>query len=403
MFQLHYSALFANLTQYFFGLTGTYQTIWISCIREGMNCINRKTMFAMQKQILCMALWGLVIAVLPLGVAHGQSNRIEVNGQEAFLSGMNLAWGNFASDLTAFQEPTFQKALDEISSAGGNCMRWWTHVNGTRSPQFTDGKVSGLAPGEIDHMRRVLDMALERNMTIILCLWSFDMLQGRQGVNYEQNRNLLEDPEYTKAYIENALLPMVRDLKGHPAILCWEIFNEPEGMTGEFGWTPAEERTTMKYVQQFINLAAGAIHKEAPKEKVSNGSWSFRASSDIGEYINYYTDQALIQAGGDPLGTLDFYMVHYYAWGKEELSPFHHPAVYWELDKPLVIAEFSAKGPYEGVDNVEAYQNLYDNGYAGALSWTWTGHDGNGGIEEATPGMKFLLEHHPGDVKLNLK
>jgi hypothetical protein len=357
----------------------------------------------MTKNILKLGLLCFVLAGLPSPGSQAQPNRIEVNGQELFISGMNLAWGNFARDLTEFHEPTFQKALDEISAAGGNCMRWWTHINGTRSPQFTDGKVSGLAAGEIDNIRRVLDMARERNMTIMLCLWSFDMLQGRQGVNYEQNRNLLEKQEFTRAYIDHALLPMVRELKGHPAILCWEVFNEPEGMTVEFGWTPPEERTSMQYVQQFINLIAGAIHKEAPGEKVSNGSWSFRASSEIGEYKNYYTDQALIRAGGDPLGTLDFYMVHYYAWGKEELSPFHHPVSYWQLDKPLVIGEFSAKGPYQDVDNVTAYTNLYENGYAGGLSWTWTGHDGNGGVKEATPGMKLLLEQHPGDIRLDLK
>jgi len=343
----------------------------------------------------------LLIPFLTTESTNAQDNRIEVNGQQLFASGMNLAWGKFARDLTELDEELFTKALDEISEAGGNSMRWWMHVNGTRSPQFTDGKVTGLAAGEIENVRQVLNMAQERNMVICLCLWSFDMLQGRQGVIYGQNRDLLEKPEYTKAYIDNALVPMVKTLKGHPAIMCWEIFNEPEGMTKEFGWTPEEERTEMKYVQQFINLTAAAIHKEAPDEKVSNGSWCPRASSDIGDWKNYYTDQELVKAGGEPAGILDFYMFHYYAWGKEALSPFHHPASYWELDKPLVIGEFSAKGPYDGIDAAKAHKYLYENGYAGAWSWTWTGHDGNGGVKEATPGMKYLLENHPQDIQIN--
>ncbi|MFC2090454.1 hypothetical protein ACFLT1_06715 [Bacteroidota bacterium] len=337
-----------------------------------------------------------------LSSAFSQSNRIEINKQEVFISGMNLAWNNFARDLTQFEEETFTRALDQIAQGGGNAMRWWLHLNGTQSPLFEDGKVIGLSEGEIDHVRKVLDLAVERNMVICLCLWSFDMLQGRQGVLYEQNRNLLENPDYTQAYIDNALIPMVEALAGHPGIMCWEIFNEPEGMTREYGWTPKEERTEMKFVQQFINLTAAAIHETAPGEKVSNGCWSFRAGSDIGDYKNYYTDAELLKAGGNENGTLDFYMVHYYAWGKEALSPFHHPVSYWELDKPLVIAEFSAKGPYENISTVEAYEYLYKNGYAGALSWTWTGHDGNGGVKEANPGMMNLLHKYPEDIKINL-
>lgn len=309
-----------------------------------------------------------ILFIILSGVVFGQPNRVEVNSQEIFVSGMNLAWGNFARDLTAFNEQTFVDALDDISNAGGNTMRWWVHVNGTSSPQFTNGKVSGITDNEIANVKKVLDMAAERNMCISLCLWSFDMLQSGQGVNYEQNRNLLQDTAYTLAYINNALIPMVKELKGHKAILCWEIFNEPEGMTREFGWTPEEEKTEMKYVQQFINLTAGAIHRVAPDEKVSNGSWSFRAASDIGGYTNYYTDERLIDAGGDTFGTLDFYMVHYYDWGGTALSPFHHPASYWELDKPLVIGEFSANGPYTGISTKQAYTYLYENGYAGSLS-----------------------------------
>lgn len=331
-----------------------------------------------------------------------QHNKISVNDQEIFASGMNLAWVNFAKDLNSFNEAKFTQALDDIADAGGNSMRWWVHVNGTDSPQFTNGMVSGISASEIANVKKVLDLAEERNIAVSLCLWSFDMLQSGQGVNYEQNKNLLQNTSYTHAYIQNALIPMVKELKGHPAILCWEIFNEPEGMTTEFGWTPAEHRTQMKYVQQFINLTAGAIHKEHPEAVVSNGSWSFKASSDIGSYKNYYSDDELIAAGNDTLGTLDFYMIHYYDWGGQALSPFHHPASYWELDKPIVIAEFSANGPIAGVTTQEAYEGLYSSGYAGALSWTWTNHDGHGGIADANPGMLSLFNQYPDDIRLIL-
>jgi hypothetical protein len=86
--------------------------------------------------------------------------------------------------------------------------------------------------------------------------------------------------------------------------------------------------------------------------------------------------------GGDPDGTLDFYMVHYYEWGGRAISPFHHHASYWGLDKPLVIGEFAAKGLSDSLGPVSpahAFQRLYDSGYAGGMGWTYTAHDGFGG------------------------
>ena len=48
-------------------------------------------------------------------ITFGQSNRIEHNGKDIFISGMNLAWINFARDLTNFNESEFTRALNEIS------------------------------------------------------------------------------------------------------------------------------------------------------------------------------------------------------------------------------------------------------------------------------------------------
>lgn len=334
-------------------------------------------------------------------------NRIKHNDKQIFLSGMNLAWINFGKDLTSFDKPEFIRALDEISASGGNCVRWWLHVNGLHSPEFTKGKVSGPGSQEIKNLKLALDLARERNIALILCLWSFDMLQpNAMSRNHDRNKQLLEVGEYTQAYIDNALIPMVKAVKGHPAILCWEIFNEAEGMAIDIawgGWTPV--RTKFEpYIQRFINMTAGAIHRTDSNALVSNGCWAFKVMTDIKtsrKNKNLYSDDRLINAGKDSLGTLDFYMIHYYDWAKEEYSPFHHPASYWELDKPIVVGEFPAKGPYKGIDSKAAYDSLYHNGYAGAISWTWTGHDGHGNINDATPGLRYLMDNYPEDISID--
>ena len=336
-------------------------------------------------------------------------NRIEINGKRVFLSGMNLAWISFAKDLTNFNASEFTRALDEISEYHGNALRWWLHVNGTQSPVFNDdGMVTGLNANEISNLKMALDLAMERGIVVSLCLWSFDMMKTNLGEDIiARNKALLENEDNIQAYIDNALVPMVDSLKGHPAIMCWEIFNEPEGMVDDVVWGGWEGITLTSfdpYLQRFINLTTGAIHRTDSNALVSSGCWGFRALTDVQTTNtpnkNLYRDDRLIEAGGDSLGVLDFYMIHYYDWAKTADSPFHHPASYWELDKPLVVAEFSALGPYGDITPTDAYNYLYDNGYAGALSWTWTGHDGHGDVDDAGPAMEDLYSKYPDDLTI---
>jgi hypothetical protein len=317
-----------------------------------------------------------------------------------FLNGINLAWMDFANDLTAFNENLFADVLDEVSAAGSNCIRWWLHTNGTSSPFFLNDSVAYITDNEILAMFKGLDMAYERGMGIIMCLWSFDMLRSSNStlVKY-RNRLMLTDPVYTQAYINNALIPLLETIGDHPAVICWEIFNEPEGMTPVGGWGDVDD-VPITAVQAFINRTAGAIHRNTENAKVSNGCWSFIAGTDVGSNYNYYTDERLIAQGGDPDGYLDFYMVHYYDWAGTTLSPFHHPASYWELDKPLVIAEFETDGPFAGINARAAYDSLYKNGYAGALSWSWSDTQ-FGGLPAAEPGINYITTTYPADVTIN--
>lgn len=343
-----------------------------------------------------------------------QEQFITHRGQQIFLSGMNLAWLDFANDLTHFDETRFRQAMEEISAPGGNAVRWWLHVNGRNSPVFLNDMVFGLGENEISNLKKALDIAEEHGIVLILCLWSFDMLQPNAGPeNYQRNKLLLTDTIYTGTYILNALIPMVKAVKGHPSLFCWEIFNEPEGMCNDIswaGWTP--EKVSINDVQRFINLCAGAIHRTDTHALVSNGAWSFRVATDVGGFTNFYRDDRLVAAGKDPDGVLDFYMVHYYPKHFDEsASPFHHPASYWKLDKPLIIGEFPALGiidkgdgfaPKTEINITDAYEHAYLNGYAGALSWTWTNHDGFGGIEDCSPAIQNLKNNYPEDVTFNL-
>ncbi|RNC84589.1 MAG: T9SS C-terminal target domain-containing protein [Balneola sp.] len=319
----------------------------------------------------------ITISIIFTSFAWSQSdNRISYNDQELWLNGGNIAWVNFASDVgpgnTALDD--FEAMFQQVQENGGNAMRFWVHITGGTTPTWSGNNVTGLGDGTIEDLENILDLAWENNVSMILCLWSFDMLRIENGTTItDRAKALLEDSTLTEVYIENALVPMVEALGDHPALLAWEIFNEPEGMSNEFGWD-FNRHVPMSAIQRFVNQTAGAIHRTDPDALVSNGSWSFHSLATTNSSVskNYYSDEELIAAGGDSLGILDFYMVHYYDWAGTALSPFHHDKSSWGLDKPVVVGEFGVpEDDLFGVPQEDMYETLFQRGYAGALVWQW--------------------------------
>jgi hypothetical protein len=388
-------------------------------------------------------------------------NRIRFNGQDLFLSGGNIAWVDFARDIGpgTTQLPKFNLMFSQLHNTGGNAMRFWLHTTGANTPEWNGSQVVGPGVGAVDDLRDILDSAWDRGIGLVLCLWSFDMLRISNGATItDRAYGILTNPDLTQTYIDNALVPMVTALAGHPAIIAWEIFNEPEGMSVELGWD-FNRHVPMADIQRFINITAGAIHRTDPGAQVTNGSWAFIASSDntpgktgpwprplteqdlgrarVGlsarydhsfsevetqNYLNalaaqsnynYYTDERLVAAGGDPDGTLDFYTVHYYEWGGTALSPFHHDVEVWGLTKPLAIAEFYLGGSSDsggdgdpdatyGIPWRDLYPTLHERGYAGGLAWQWynypTSAEGVISWPRILESAQIMIDRFPQDV-----
>ena len=329
---------------------------------------------------------------------NAQNNRIEFNGQELFLNGSNVAWIDFARDIGTpgvnFEQ--FGSIFRMAHNYGANSMRLWLHTTGEYTPEFSGDSVIGPGEGAISDLEQILDSAYMNDIGLILCLWSFDMLDEVRAVA-ERNRRFLQTDSLAESYINNALIPMVDSLQGNPGIIAWEIFNEPEGMCSDIlygGWSDILH-ISIEDVQKFINRCSGAIHRTDATAKVTNGAWSFISATDVGANTNYYSDSRLIDAGGDADGTLDFYTVHYYDWS--DYSPFEHPCSYWELDKPLVVAEFHPSPTCNRCGDFSNYENLYNNGYAGAMGWSW-GEVTAGDIRKE---MQYMFDHHTEDVDID--
>jgi len=279
--------------------------------------------------------------------------------------------------------------------------------------------VTGLKENTIANMKKALDIAEEYGVMVSMCLFSHNLMEPNQWGLYnekldiEANKKLFTD-EGTSAFINNVLIPVVKAIGNHNALMTWEVFNEPEGMTS-VGWTT--EKLEKATLQKFTNKIAAAIHTENPKLLVSTGSVNI-------QYQNWWNDSALIEAGGESNGTLDFFQTHYYPYYQADaVSPFVNTAAQMQTTygydaKPMIIGEFPASG-WAGatyttsmaakteITAEQAYRNAFDGGYAGALAWQYIGDktEANFGgytytIEPALDAMKVLAAKEEASIKI---
>jgi hypothetical protein len=245
----------------------------------------------------------------------------------------------------------------------------------------------------------MLAIAKENKMLLLPVLLTHNFLDKNaeeSGGSFVNNKKLLTTDAGIKAYIDNALVPLVKAIGSDPNLLAWEICNECEGMVEGIGWTT--QRITKADVQKITNRMAGAIKRAVPGVLVSTGTVQ-------ANYLNWYADAALKTAGADADGTMDFYMVHYYGWNGSANSPFKKAANGWSLDKPIVVGEFassdwspSVKSSMQDAEKIDTLmENLYKNGYAGGLFWQYQQDGGDpwmkGFATAGTVTAKFARAH----------
>jgi len=325
----------------------------------------------------------------------GLTNMLTHNGKSIFLSGINIAWGpyaNFGQDINSMDPSCttsvctstrsyFTTLFASVSSSGGNSVRFFMHPDGSALPvvggDYSKRIIDKVTTAQIAGIRFLLNLGVQHNILVNICLWSFDMVNDKgYGPAYGLWNKVLTDTTVRDSYLTNWLTPVVQTFSKYESLLSFEVFNEPEGMLNNgWGWSTCNSGTAdcakvdLLTAQKFANLVASTIHTIDSTVKVTVGSWSYKASSNVNGYTNVWSDQSLISAGGKQNGVLDYYQIHFYNGFDQTINPFSNSMAHFQaLDKPHVIGEFE-NAPTGG--GSKFYEVLLQNCYAGAWGWMY--------------------------------
>ena len=105
-----------------------------------------------------------------------------------------------------------QDALVNITSAGGNAVRLWLHIDGSLTPTFSTGTpavVEGMSRAAINDLKWFLEQSHKTHIKVLLCLWSHDLLAVRRSAfsRFSSSQEVLTGGMHAPASSIHALGP----------------------------------------------------------------------------------------------------------------------------------------------------------------------------------------------------
>ncbi len=363
----------------------------------------------------------------PTAAAAASPNELYFNGKQIFLNGINVPWGgtdNYGKDLgCAYNASRFETMFDNLQQYGVNSVRFWIHIDGRCSPTFdANNYASGVPADFYANLDDFLARARAHNVAVLLTLWAPEMTTT--SPDYLAVRpartSFINDAGRTQSYLDNVLVPMARRYNDNPALLGYEVINEPEfAIASDDVWGAGNgnvgpggrDLIQLATMQRFVAQQVVALHRNTSKYVVGAGSAAYKWSATQGDVTvgNWWSDanlKARVSDADKPYAYSDFYEVHWYDWEKGNgysFSPWdgRGPGFYNTDGKPVVIGELPAKDDaYFSRDT--KIKDSYDLGYAGFMFWSYYGIDGFGGWDDIKYKLKAFRDAHASEVDLNL-
>lgn len=271
-----------------------------------------------------------------------------------FFLGANLPWLHYGIDFgtsawtpqgglaNTVEAAEIDAALAKLAASGIRAVRWFLFCDGRAGIDFAPhGRPNGLDACVFRDIDAAMAAATRHGIRIMFVLLDFvwcDPARIVKGVQLGGRSAVLQDPEARRALLDNVLRPVLKHYGAEPAILAWDIINEPE-------WI---RTLTSDQLYDFIKEAVALVHANAT-QPVTVGSAGAR-------WRTFY----------EGLG-LDFYQVHWYdaLTGQPALET---PVSTLAFDRPVLLGEFPTLGSKRDMRAI--LDTAHAAGYAGAFYWS---------------------------------
>jgi hypothetical protein len=280
-----------------------------------------------------------------------------------FLLGANLPWisyGDFGanawhprgglaerSDLARIAE-----MLAGLHDLGIRAVRWFVLCDGRAGIRFDS---SSEPVGLDDAVSRDFDtaLALVQRAGLALVPVLFDFLwcarrRAENGVQTGGRFEVLNHPRKRDALVRRVVQPLLQQYGSEPAILAWDVMNEPEWITRGVGTRRPWRTLTVESARTWLGLLVGAVHRHT------------RHAATVGSASAHWL--GLVRGLG-----LDVYQPHWYD-RLERHAPLASALSAATLDAPAWLGELPTAGSRRSV--TEIIETARAAGYAGAFLWS---------------------------------
>lgn len=286
-----------------------------------------------------------------------------------FFLGANLPWVEYGCDFGASAwfpkgglgaraeaRATFEAALDRLVADGLTTVRLFLLCDGRSGVRFdADGTPIDLDEACVRDADAAFDAAAARGVGLIPVLFDFhlcDVPDVLHGVQLGGHADVVTDPKRREALLARVVGPLVSRYREHPAVVAWDLINEPEWCVQGIGTLFGARGVPAEALHECLGELTACVHAFAPQPVT------------VGSAGTAYLD--LVRGLG-----LDFYQVHWYErFGWAALAD---PVERLALDRPVILGEFPGRVTF--TTPTEIVSTAHRAGYRGALVWSVLSQD----------------------------